>query len=198
LAALAILCFSNRKFILVLVAVLVLALLVPGLTSRFDPDRLINDERNKTNHLAIEVLKLHPIVGVGFGMQIFPNPNLVDLEKANSQSPVEYRQANLIPYPHNTILDITARTGIIGLLLFLNILLVSFLLLWKIFRMTKSQYSRSWSICLAACFISYLVPALFTDTTFGAKAVVFYTVLAMITILWNLDQKEKTLEITPS
>jgi hypothetical protein len=43
-----------------------------------------------------------------------------------------------------------------------------------------------------------MIPALFADTTFGPVAVVFYTVLAMITILWNLARQEKTKEIISS
>ena len=147
---------------------------------------------------VLEVIKAHPITGIGFGMQIYGNPDLVDLEKLNSHLPAEYRKERIVTAPHNTILDITVRTGIIGLVLFLNILLVSFLLLWKTFKITKSQYFRSWAICLFACFISYLIPALFADTTFGARVIVFYTMLAMIAILWNLAQKEKKNEDTAS
>lgn len=198
LAALIILCFSNRKFIFVLIAALVLALSVPGLKDRFDPEKMIHDERNKTNHLAMEVIKSHPVAGLGFGMRIYPNPNLVDLDRINSQSPVEYRQEDVIRYPHNTLLDIAVRTGVIGLVFFLNILAASFLLLWKTYGLTKNQYFKSWSICLAACLISFLIPALFTDTTFGAKAVIFYTLLAMTNILWNLAREEKTSQIIPS
>jgi O-antigen ligase len=198
LAGLIILCFSNRKFIVVLIAALILSFLVPGLTGRFDPETMIHDERIKTDHLAMEVIKAHPITGIGFGMQIYPNPNLVDLDKLNNQSPAEYRQVNVIRYPHNTILDITVRTGIFGLLLYLNILFASLLLVWKVYKMAKSPYFRSWSIFLTACLISYLIPALFTDTTFSARAIIFYIVLAMIVILWNLVRKEKTFEIVPA
>lgn len=198
LAGLIILCFSNRKFIIVLISVLILTLLVPGLTGRFDPERMIHDERNKTNHLAMEVFKLHPITGVGFGMQIYTNPILVDLEKMNSQFPPEYRQAKVIAQPHNTIMDIAVRTGIVGLVLYSCILFASFLLLWKTYRTTNNQYYRSWVFFLAASYVSYLVPALFTDTTFGARAIVFYILLAMITILWNLVRKEESLEVIPS
>jgi O-antigen ligase len=197
-ASLVILCFSNRKIIIVVIAVLILAFFVPGLKDRFDHDKIMHNERVKINRLTMEVIKAHPVAGIGFGMQIYGNPDLVDLEKLNSQLPAEYRQERIIPTPHNTILDITVRTGIIGLALFLNILLASLLLLWKTFKMTKSQYFRSWAICLFACFISFLIPALFYDTTFGSPVIVFYTVLAMITILWNLARQEKTQEIIPS
>lgn len=198
LAGMIILCFSNRRFIFALVAALVLVFLVPGLMNRFDPEKLIHDERNKTNHLAMEVIKSHPIAGLGFGMLIYSNPKLVDLETLNSQFPVEYRQVNLIPHPHNTILDITVRTGVVGLVLFLNILFVALLVLWKTYKLAKDRYFKSWSICLAGGFISYLVPALFTDTTFGAKAIVFYTMLAMTVILWNLVRKEEAPSIAAS
>jgi O-antigen ligase len=169
---------------------------VPGLKERFDHKEIMHNERVKINHLTLEVIKAHPIAGIGFGMQIYGNPDLVDLEKLNSQLPAEYRQERIITSPHNTILDITVRTGIIGLVLFLNILFASLLLLWKIFKMTKNQYFKSWAICLFACFISYLIPALFADTTFGPRVIVFYTMLSMITILWNIVQNEKIIDIT--
>jgi O-antigen ligase len=197
-ASLVILCFSNRRIIIVVIAVLILVFFLPGLKDRFDHKNIMHDERVKINRLTIEVIKAHPITGIGFGMQIYGNPDLVDLEKLNSHLPAEYRKERIVTAPHNTILDITVRTGIIGLVLFLNILLVSFLLLWKTFKITKSQYFRSWAICLFACFISYLIPALFADTTFGARVIVFYTMLAMIAILWNLAQKEKKNEDTAS
>ncbi|MDO8989249.1 MAG: O-antigen ligase family protein [Sideroxyarcus sp.] len=198
LAGLIILCFSNRKFLIVLISALILSLFVPGLVDRFDPEKMIHDERNKTNHLAMEVFKLHPTTGVGFGMQIYTNPSLVDLEKMNSQFPPEYRQEKVIAQPHNTIMDIVVRTGVVGLVLYSSILFASFLLLWKTYRTTKNQYYRSWVFCLAASYVSYLVPALFTDTTYGARAIIFYILLAMMTILWNLVRKEDTFEVNPS
>jgi hypothetical protein len=38
--------------------------------------------------------------------------------------------------------------------------------------------------------MSFFIPAAVADTTFGPRVVVSYTILAMITILWNLVQKE--------
>ena len=196
-ASLVILCFSNKKVIVVVSAVLILAFFVPGLKDRVMKEGF-QDIRIKMNRLTLEIIKEYPIAGIGFGMQIYGNKNVLDLEKFNKKLPPEHRQKRIITSPHNTIMDITVRTGIIGLVLFLNILFVSLLLLWKTFKMTKSQYFRSWAICLFACFISYLIPALFADTTFGPRVIIFYTMLAMITILWNLARQEKTQEIIPS
>jgi hypothetical protein len=43
--------------------------------------------------------------------------------------------------------------------------------------------------------MSFMLQALFADTTFGSRAVVFYTILAMITILWSLGRQETPEEI---
>ncbi len=196
--SLIILCFSNRKIIIVAIAVLILAFFLPGLKDRFDHKKIMHNERIKMNRLTLEVIKTHPIAGIGFGMQIYGNPNLVDLEKLNSQLPAQYQQRRIVTSPHNTVLDITVRTGIVGLVLFLNILLTSFFMLWKILRLTKSEYFKSWAICLFACFASFMIQAMVADTTFGSRIVVFYTILAMITILWNLVQKEKNENVIAS
>jgi O-antigen ligase len=185
--SLVVLCFGDRKIIIVITIVLLLAFLMPGLKERFDYQQVVNNERNKINHLTIEIIKAYPVTGIGFGMQIYGNEAI----KFNSQLPEAFRQETILPSPHNTILDITVRTGFIGLALFLNILLSSLFILWKTLKLTKNEYFRSWAICLFACFMSFLIAGLFADTTFGARAVVFYTILAMTTILWNLTQQEK-------
>jgi O-antigen ligase len=184
------LCFNNKKFLILVVLFFLLVLLAPDLKERFNYQDLVHNERSQINRLTLEVIKEHPLTGIGFGMQIYGNKNLVDLEKLNRKLPAEYQQKKIIISPHNTLLDIAVRTGIIGAILFLNILLTTLLMLWKILRSKYNEYFRSWAICLLACLVSFLVPALFADTTFGPQVIVFYTILAMITILWRINQKE--------
>jgi O-antigen ligase len=172
---------------------------MPGISDRIKNESFIKDVRIKINRLTLEVIKDHPIAGIGFGMEIYGNKKIIDLEKLNRQLPPEYQQnGSVIVYPHNTILDIAVRTGIIGLVLFSYVLLTSLWMLWQILKLKKGEFFKSWTICLFACFVSYMIPALFADTTFGPVAVVFYTMLAMITILWNLARQEETKEIISS
>jgi O-antigen ligase len=129
-------------------------------------------------------------------MEIYGNKNIIDLEKLNRQLPPEYRQDDsIVIYPHNTILDVAVRTGLVGLTLFLYILITSLWMLWRTFHLSKNEHNKLLAIYLFAGLISFLIPALFADTTFGPVANVFYTMLAMITILWNLNGQEKTKEI---
>jgi len=64
-------------------------------------------------------------------------------------------------------------------------------MLWKTFRLTKNEHHKLLAIYLFASLTSFLLSALFADAMFGPRAIIFYTMLAMITILWNLVQKEK-------
>ena len=90
--SLAILCLDSRKNIIFIIIPLLFILLVPGIKDRASPENFFNDIRNKMNRLTLEVIKEYPITGVGFGMQIYGNKDLVPLEKYNSKLPPEYQQ----------------------------------------------------------------------------------------------------------
>lgn len=192
LAALVILCFHNKKNIIFIIITILIIILMPGVKERVTMNVFTKDTRIKINRLTIEAIKDHPFVGIGFGMKIYGNKNVLDLEKLNKQLPLEYQQNGVIvASPHNTILDIAVRTGVVGLVLFLYILITPLWMLWRTLKLKKGEYFKSWAICFFACFVSYMIPALFADTTFGPRVVIFYAMLAMITILWNIVQKEK-------
>lgn len=192
LAALVILCFHNRKNVIFIMLTVSVIILMPSMKERAtNIDGFTKDIRIKINRLTLEVIKDHPITGIGFGMQIYGNKNVLDLEKINKQLPPKYQQRRaVIISPHNTILDVAVRTGVVGLAFFLYILINSLRMLCRTLKLKKGEYFKSWTVCLFACFVSYMLPALFTDTTFGPKAIIFYTILAMITVLWNIVQKE--------
>ena len=187
LIAMIILCFNNKKIVFPLMAVLLLIVIMPGIKDRLLDEGFTTDNRVKISHLTWEVIKDHPIIGIGFGMQIYQNESLLNLKEYNSRLPKKFQQAVIMPSPHNTFMDIALRTGIVGLILHLHILLTAVFLLWKTYRNAVNEYVKSWAICLFACFAASTVASLFQDTTFGARAVNQYAILAMITILWKLS-----------
>lgn len=192
--SLSILCFHNRKNVILLILIILISIfLVPQSAKRiFDVTGYTTDLRIKIYHLTFEIIKEHPVTGIGFGMQTYANRNVLDLEKLNSRLPTEHQQkGNIFTAPHNTILDIALRMGAVGLLLFLSILTNALWMLYKIFKISKDEYFKSWAICLLAYFVSYIFMSLFSDATYGPKAVILYTLLAMITILWNISVKAK-------
>ncbi len=184
----------HRKKIIILMAVAgVMLAFTPGFIDRINMIGFTQDIRSKIFRLAGEVIKDYPVCGVGYGGQIYGNPKLIDLEKYNAALPEEYQQKNyIVKSTHNMFLDVTIRTGLVGLGLFLSIFLTALWMLWDIFRRCKEDFFRSWSICLFACLTSFIILSLFGDALYGVQGAVLYINLAMIGILWNLSRKEQT------
>jgi O-antigen ligase len=185
-------CFNKRILIFIIVIILSVVI-IPGFKERINSKEMLQNERVQMNALTMEIIKAYPLTGIGFGMQIYGNKDLVDLKKFDSRLPKKYQGGvggTFLGSPHNTILDIAVRTGIIGLILFLSIILTALWMIWKAWKSTERAYFKSWIVCILAAFLSFMIAALFADTTFGPQAVVFYTILAIITILWNLTRQE--------
>jgi O-antigen ligase len=192
-ASFIILCFANKRNLIFVILAALLIFLMPGMSDRIKNEGFIKDVRIKINRLTLEIIKDHPVTGIGFGMEIYGNKNVLDLERLNKQLPPEYQQnGEIVAAPHNIILDIAVRTGVVGLALFLYILITSLWMLWRTLQLTKNEHYKLLAIYLFASITSFLLPALFADAMFGPRAIIFYTMLAMITILWNLAWQEKT------
>ena len=67
------------------------------------------------NYLAFEVVKDHPITGVGFGMETYRTA--IDLHAYNASVPDKYKEEIHVD-PHNIVGSIAVRTGFVGLALF--------------------------------------------------------------------------------
>jgi len=62
-------------------------------------------------------------------------------------------------------------------------------MLVQVFRQPTSPTVQHWRIPVTACFAGFLVQSQFGDAAFGLQAIVFFTNLAMITILWRLHRQ---------
>ena len=157
--------------------------------NQFALSELIADHRVSINRLTLEIIRDYPIMGVGFGMQIYSDRSL--LLRYNERVPEKYRQApdRLSETPHNTYLNIAMRVGWVGFGLFLYIIAVFFKMCWRTAVRGKTEFVRIWGLTLAACMVSYLIQAFFADATFGPQAIIFYVLLSLMTIVWTLNEK---------
>jgi putative inorganic carbon (HCO3(-)) transporter len=163
----------------------------------FDMEKLLSNERISMNKLTMEIIKDHPVVGVGFGMQFYQDREM--LLKYNERVPEKYRQPpeNIVPSPHNTYLDIAMRTGWVGFCLFLYVIAVFFKMAWQTAVRGATDFARTWVLLLAACMVSYLAQAFFADATFGPQAITFYIILALMTIVWKRTLQKNGATPTP-
>lgn len=156
--------------------------------NQFALAELLTDHRVSINRLTLEIIRDYPIVGVGFGMQIYNDREM--LLKYNERVPEKYRQTpeRLSETPHNTYLDIAMRVGGVGFGLFLYIIAVFSRMAWQTAIRGKTEFTRCWGLFLAACMVSFLIQAFFADATFGPQAITFYIILALMTIVWKLNE----------
>ena len=181
---------KNKKILIVFVIILLVGIeIIPGYKNRFAITHILRNERIGINLTSLEIIKSYPGTGIGFGMQTYGNKNLLDLEKYNARVSPKYRQGHIVAAPHNALVDVTVRTGFVGLALFLYIQFTFVWMGWKVIRHGRNDFIRNWGICLMACFIAYVTQSMFADATFGLQAIVFYTILAMMTILWKLNSE---------
>jgi O-antigen ligase len=148
-------------------------------------------ERLKINYFTYEVIKDYPLTGIGFGMQTFVND--IDKNMYMKRLPEKYRPAEVYT-PHNLLLDITVRLGLIGLILFLYIIFAFGKICRETMKYARDEDIKSYAECMAISFIAYFIIGVAEPVfLFSSSAIVFYIILAIMTILWRLNKKEDTL-----
>lgn len=176
----------KSAFLLLLAMILVIVMVTP-LKNRLGGGIQNLTERVHINYITCDVIKDHPLLGIGFGMQTFIND--IGKESYVRQAPAGYRPVEIYT-PHNWLLDITVRLGLIGLLLFFYILFVVGKMCWEIIRYPRNLYIRDWGLSTAAAFVGYFIIGMAEPVfLFRASATVFFIILALITILWHLNQE---------
>jgi O-antigen ligase len=182
---------SNRRglVIAVLLPVLIAAVIFAstGSRERFSVKSMQSNERIGIVLMYLEMIKEHPVKGIGFGMELLQKKEF--MTPYYERVPEADRDPGFHVSPHNFYLDVTVRLGVVGLLLYLGIILTAFRMTWQSRGSSAESTDRSDTLCLAASFGAVLVQSIFADASFGAPAIVFYLHLAMITILWRTARR---------
>jgi putative inorganic carbon (HCO3(-)) transporter len=158
-----------------------------NIRNKFKPQ---NSERVKIWYTYLQIIKEHPIKGIGFGMRSYITKEYFDkFEQHRATAPTKYKAASFFT-THNMFVGITIRIGFIGLVLFLYIISMFVYMGFKMSRHGQNNFIRQWALCLLAVLVAYLTQAMFTDITIGGQLVILYTMLAMMTVLWRLNAEE--------
>jgi O-antigen ligase len=170
------------------------ALIAMPVRDRFTPtdfrEKIQATDRFSIALTYIEIVKDYPLVGIGFGMQAYGEDGL--LNKYNSRLPIQYRQPVPAKAPHNILIDVAVRTGLLGLCLFLYILFSLVKMAKGLIKNGNSSFLREWGLCLFAAFAAIFIQGLFENTLSGPPAIILYTIMGMMTILWRLNQAVKS------
>jgi O-antigen ligase len=199
-SALIILSFRNRKVLIFIILVTILLSLLP-IKSRLTPsgivDKLKQDERIGIALNYIEVIKDFPIQGIGFGLQSYADETFMRMYY-NRVDPAR-RPGIIFAAPHNFVIDILVRLGIVGLALYLYVLYRAFGMILALAKDDRDDERKGWGFTFFAALVAYLIQGMFENVHSGPPAVVFYSLLAMITILWKryrIEQMERGINTT--
>jgi len=182
---------KSKKVIILSVFIVIIGMVFsPVLMKRFAPEKILHSDRISTGLINLEIIKDYPVFGIGFGMQTYGDREYIDLESYHRSIPEKYRHENILRSPHNFFADTAVRTGIVGFCLLIYIMFcyirMGYRLIWK----AEEDFFRDWGICFTACFAGFFAQSMLGDAAFALQAIVFYTILAMMTILWRIGMSE--------
>jgi len=177
-----ILCFKNKKIMVACLGIVLIFTMMTPIKDRFTGGNPISALRLDIHYVTYEIIKDYPIMGIGFGMEAYGSGKHIDLAAYNKRVPKKYR-GDIHTDPHSMPFSIAVRTGLIGLVLFLYILFASFKMSWISIRQGKDDHLGR---RLVSAFVAVLVIGFFEPFFSHVPEVVFYTLLAMITIVWKL------------
>jgi hypothetical protein len=178
-----------KKILVSILVILLVSTMMTSFKSRFlDPD-FNTSLRLNTHYITSEIIKDYPLWGIGFGMETYGNRKFIDLETYNKRIPEKYR-GYILKDPHSMPFSVAVRTGLIGLGLFLYMLFISFRMAWKCIEQKKDKWVSHWGYCSMAAMAGVLVIGFWEPFFSHVPEVVFYTLLAMITILWKQNKKD--------
>lgn len=148
-------------------------------------------QRIKINYAYLQVVKDYPLGGIGFGMRTYQD-NL-DSKDYVKKVPEKLRPKGTLIGPHTLFLDIMIRIGIIGFLLFLFIIAAFLRMSWQVISKARDHVIQDMGLYVLIAFLSYMIIAL-AETVFwaAASAMMFYILMAMMTVLWLLNQEESS------
>ncbi len=153
----------SRKWLKLLVILTAL-----GITAFYTPvgkrlsSNITSNIRIQQVYLCLEIIKDHPLTGIGYGMQTF-GKNL-DLAAYNRKIKREYPAKKftdtILANPHDLFTDILVRTGIIGFIMFIWLIVETYRsLLRTIWR--KEKYNSDLALSDIASLSSFLLIGLF-------------------------------------
>ena len=179
---------KNKKQIFLLTMIFLIVVSATPFENRFFSfENLLYNERIPNYYITYEIIKRYPIIGIGFGMQTYGEDiNLEDYREKIPSNISSISDFNLGD-PHNMVLDIAVRLGVVGLAFFLFIGFVFFKMNWNIVKYGKDEILRRWGLCLSAALIGVSIIGLFQPIFSHMPEVVFCIIFSMTTIIWRLN-----------
>lgn len=176
---------KKTKILFALLLIIGVGLMVSPIKDRFlDFKSISNQHRIGATYYYLEVFKDHPVMGIGYAIDIFDNENVYASDTYFKRIPEVYRKDIYTGFPHSMFLSIGVRMGVVGVGLYLYLLAVFFYMGIKIALRGDGDPSETLAATLVAAMVMFLVGGLFEPVFIHHLDTIFFSLLAMIAALW--------------
>jgi O-antigen ligase len=178
---------NNKKKLFVFLGLILAVTVTTPIKNRFNLtgiNGILDNERFNDYYITYEIIKEHPIIGIGFGLETYRG---LDLEKYNNRLPEKLQSKLLIADPHNLILDVCVRVGIVGLAFFLYILFVFLKMCWDIIKYGKDDFIKNWGRCFLAIFVLFFVIGFLQPVFSHVPENILCVIFSSVTVLWRFN-----------
>ena len=181
------LCLKKKKILVILLVSMMVMFTIIPIKYRIKHKLFADNARIGINYRSLEIIKDYPIFGIGYGLQTFGKH--LDLNSYNEKIPDKYKLQDIFPDPHNMVLDVAIRMGLIGLAIFFYIIFSFSKMCWKTIKHGKDDFIQSWGYCIGATFIAFFVVGILQPILNHMPEVMLCTIFAMMTILWRINEE---------
>jgi O-antigen ligase len=178
---------NNRKNKFFFTFAILIVVVVTPFKNRFSFESIWHNERLPYYFITYEIIKTYPIIGIGFGIDTYGTA--IDLKAYEEKIPPEIKSITgpILADPHNVVLDITVRLGVVGLILSFYIVFVFFKMTWDVIKFGNKNVLKNWGRCLTAAFVAVLVVGQFQPIFSHMPEVVLCIIFSMVTVVWRLN-----------
>lgn len=192
----------NKKIMIALLLLLIGLTVFTRVGDRFTLNPLLHNARTKICFTMLEISKDYPLTGIGYGMQSYYS---LDAEKYDKRIK-DPRKKHLygpdkrlfIGDPHNWAAGLLVRTGIPGLILYLYLIFAILKMGLETIIRQPDRHLKVWGLCFFSCCIGFLIAGLFEPSFFHMSEVIFYSFLAMMTVIWRLTTSHHSHDLSVS
>ena len=179
--------WSHKKILSLLMVAVILIIALSPMQNRIQTNLFEDNARRGLILYSIEVIKDYPILGTGFSIDTFRNPEFIDKKTYSSRIPEKYRK-NPFDRPHNMFLSMATRTGLVGMLLYAGLFAVSVFMCCRLILYEKGLFIQSHSRCCLALLTMFLANGVLQVMTTHFIDMVQFIIFSLLTIIWKIDK----------
>ncbi len=139
----------------------------------YNPLRFMcNDDRIAVYRNSINMIKAHPIIGVGANAYMNSYKKYKEFPEYRGVVTLDAMKA------HNNFLHMAAEIGLVGLTIFIWLLFKLFIEIRRIYRILDEPYLKVTLLSLSACLIAFLVNGLTESSLYYSRVALIFWYMA--------------------